>query len=281
MCSKLVNFWLFEFKKVLEISILQTLFRAILLICFIPLSSHLLADEQQQLDQIKQQIEKKLPTIRIESISKSRMPGVYEILSSGQILYVSADANFLISGKLFSIKDGIEDLTAESMQRIDMKMAPMRRDKVGAVNDADMIIFKAANEKHLVTVFTDVDCGYCRKLHKEMDNYHKLGISVQYMGFPRAGLGSSSHKKLQTVWCADDPIAAMDKAKIQRTFGTNTCDDPIASHLKLVREFGLNGTPAIILKSGRLIAGFAEADQLLKAIEKDEREIANTVAKAE
>ena len=209
------------------------------------------------------------------------MPGVYEVLSSGKILYVSGDGNYLISGKLFAIDKGIKDLTAESMQRFDAINLPIRRETISNVSEDDMIIFKAVNEKHRITVFTDVDCAYCRKLHKEMDNYNKLGITVQYMGFPRAGLGSNSHKKLQTVWCADDPKAAMDKAKIDRTFGTDTCDDPLANHFKVVREFGLNGTPAIILKSGQLIAGFVEADALLEIIEADEKALASTVSNSD
>jgi len=266
---------------------LQKLFRLILVVCLIPTTLNLFAEESQPVDDqtevenVKQQIEKNIPNITIDSVTKSRMPGIYEVLTSGQILYVSEDAKYLISGKLFSIENGIKDLTEESMQRVDMKMAPMRRDKVSAVRSEDMIIFKAPEEKHRITVFTDVDCAYCRKLHKEMDNYNKLGITVQYMGFPRAGLGSPSHKKLQTVWCAKDPVAAMNKAKLERAFGTDTCEDPLASHMNLVRQFGLNGTPAIILKSGRYLPGYLEADQLLAILEQDNEQVANTVSGTE
>ena len=257
----------------LEKAVLQKLFRVLLITFLMPLSSALLAEtdvEQKRLDNIKMQIEKNIPSIKIDDITKSKMPGVYEVLSSGQLLYVSEDAKYLLSGKLFSIEKGIRDLTDESMAMIDMKVAPMRRDKVKAVNESDMIIFKAANEKHRITVFTDVDCAYCRKLHTQMPNYNNLGITVQYMGFPRAGLGSPSHQKLQTIWCAADRNDAMDKAKLDRVFGTDSCDDPLASHYKLVREFGLTGTPAIILKSGRYIPGYADAEQMLKMILEDE-----------
>ena len=233
--------------------------------------------EKKQLALIQQQIEKNIPSINIESIGKSRMPGIYEVMASGQLLYISEDAKFLISGKLFSINNGITDLTAESMERLELVKAPSRREKISAVNQDDMIIFKAADEKHRITVFTDVDCSYCRKLHKEMDNYNKLGITVQYLGFPRAGIGSPSHRKLQTVWCAEDQLEAMNKAKIDRTFGSDTCDDPFEKHLKLVREFGLTGTPAIILKSGRLIPGFIDPKRLLTMIKDDEIALASTV----
>lgn len=240
-----------------------------------------MADEKDELQRVKKLIETNIPNIDIASIEKSKMPGIYEILSSGKILYVSEDGNYLISGKLFAIDKGIKDLTSESMKRFDAVNLPKRRDTLSSVSEDDMIVFKADNEKHRVTVFTDVDCGYCRKLHKEMDNYNELGITVQYMGFPRAGLGSGSHKKLQTVWCAKDQKAAMNRAKIDREFGTDTCNDPLAEHYKIVKEFGLTGTPAIILRSGQLIAGFVEADGLLEIIEVDEKATASTVTKAE
>jgi len=214
-------------------------------------------------------------------ISESDMPGVYEVLSSGQILYVSADAKFLISGRLFSVENGIKDLTEKSMALIDMKMAPLRREKIKAVDKSEMIIFKAAEEKHVITVFTDVDCAFCRKLHKEMANYNNLGITVQYMGFPRAGIGSPSHLKLRSVWCASDPVEAMNRAKIERTFGSDTCDDPLSRQFQLVREFGLNGTPAIILKSGRYLPGYADAQKMLEIIKEDEIMLANSVAAAD
>ncbi len=234
-------------------------------------------DKNEQLVFLQQQIEKNIPGVKIDSIRKSKMPGFYEVMSSGQLLYVSKDAQYLISGKLFSISNGLTDLTAESMERLELKKAPSRREKINAINEKDMIVFKAADEKYRVTVFTDVDCSYCRKLHKEMKNYNKLGITVQYMGFPRAGIGSPSHKKLQTVWCADDPLDAMNKAKIDRTFGSNTCDDPLEKHIQLVKEFDLSGTPAIILKSGRLIPGFIDPRRLLAIVKDDETAMASTV----
>jgi len=254
----------------------------------VSLTANLVAEEQpadnlvennvSDIATIQEKIEKNIPSIKIEAVNKSDMPGVYEILSSGQLLYVSEDGKYLISGKLFSIENGIKDLTAASMERIDMLKAPKRRDKIKAVSDKDMIIFKAPDEKYKVTVFTDVDCSFCRKLHKEMDNYNKLGITIQYMGFPRAGIGSPSHKKLQSVWCADDPLEAMNKAKNDRVFGSDSCDDPLTEQYKLVREFGLNGTPALILKSGKLLPGFVTPNQLLAIIKEDELSSSSTVS---
>lgn len=243
---------------------------SVVMVCLISFMGNVMADEKPDLALIQEKIESNIPNLNIESITKSEMPGVYEILSSGQLLYVSEDAKYLLSGKLFSIEKGVRDLTAESMQRIDRLKAPIRKNKLEAVGEKNMIVFKAPEEKYRVTVFTDVDCSYCRKLHKEMDAYNKLGITVQYMGFPRAGLGSPSHKKLQSVWCAEDPVDAMNKAKVDRVFGNDTCDDPLTEHYKLVREFGLTGTPALILKSGQLVSGYTQARKLLAIVQEDE-----------
>lgn len=271
--------------NILEKTVLQTLskrvYKTVLIACSFLLTSQIFASEGPNLEQIKKQVEKTIPDMEIDLISESPLPGIYEILTSGQLLYVSADAKFLISGRLFSLENGITDLTAQSIAQVDMKKAPMRRDKVNAVDKSEMIIFKAADEKHVITVFTDVDCAYCRKLHKEMPKYNELGITVQYMGFPRAGLGSPSYQKLRAVWCAKDPNAAMDRAKLDRTFGNDTCDDPLPKQFKLVREFGLTGTPAIILKSGRLHSGYADAKTLLELVTADEALLTNSEATAE
>jgi len=142
-----------------------------------------------------------------------------------------------------------------------------------------MVIFKAAEEKYKVTVFTDVDCGYCRMLHEEMPGYNKLGITVRYLGYPRSGIGSSSHTKLVSIWCSKDRNEAMNKAKGERTFGSDTCENPLVDHYKLVNEFRINGTPAIILASGQYLPGYSKPEQLLKLIIADELKIAKLEAK--
>jgi thiol:disulfide interchange protein DsbC len=238
-----------------------------------------LTAEENEFEMVKTELEKRVPSLKVEVIKKSPFPGLYEVFTQGQILYVSADAKFLISGKLFSIEEGVKDLTEIAMRDIDRRIAPMRRDKINSLDESDMVIFKAAEEKYKITVFTDVDCGYCRKLHKEMANYNKLGITVRYLGYPRAGLGSASHVKLQSIWCAKDRKDAMNKAKIDRTFGADTCENPLAEHYQLVQEFRLNGTPALILASGVYLPGYLKADKLLELIIEDEVQLVKLAAK--
>jgi len=229
-------------------------------------------DNDPAIEAIIAQLQKRIPSMDVQDVNKSPMKGLYEVMASGQLIYVSADAKFIVSGKLFSIENGIVDLSEDALARIDKKKAPLRQAKIAQVEDKDMIIYKATNEKHKVSVFTDVDCGFCRQLHQKMAGYNNLGITIQYLGYPRAGIGSSSHIKLRSVWCAADQHKAMDAAKIDRTFGTDTCEDPIQEHMQLVRAFGINGTPALILESGRLLPGFVEPANLLKLLEQERAE---------
>lgn len=266
---------------VLEIAILRRLMKALFFTGMISVSLNMFAQEVDEIAQFKKALVERIPSFKIELVSKSPIDGVYEVLSSGQIYYISADAKYLMSGRLFSVENGIKDLTEAAMAQIDMKMAPLRREKLDMVAEEDMVIFKAADEKYKITVFTDVDCAYCRKLHQDMPAYNAQGITVRYMGFPRAGLGSPSHQKLRSVWCAKDQLEAMNKAKLERTFGDDVCDDPIDNHLSLVREFGLTGTPAIILKSGRYLPGYADAEKLLQIIKEDEKLLADSDKTAE
>ena len=216
----------------------------------------------------------KVPSMQVDYAAMSPMPGFYEVLTDGQLIYVSEDANYLLSGRLFGLQDGVVDLSAMAKERADLMRAPMRKAKIDRVPDEEMILFKADNEQYRVTVFTDVDCGWCRKLHREIPNYNERGISVQYLAYPRAGMGSSSYVKLRSVWCANDKQSAMDTAKLDQEFGTDTCADPIAQHLDLVNEFGIRGTPALVFESGRLLQSFLSPEDMLKAVKRDKETLA-------
>ena len=232
-------------------------------------------DDDKKADAVASLLQERLPSIQVEYISESAVGGLYEVIASGQLLYISEDGNHLFNGNLFNIENGIVNLTEDTKQRIDSLKNPMRREAISEVSTEEMIVFAAENEKYRISVFTDVDCGYCRKLHREMEKYNELGITVQYLGYPRAGIGSPSHAKLRSIWCATDPNAAMNRGKIQREFGTDTCEDPLVDHMRLVRDFGLSGTPAIIFASGRLLPGYVEPARLIKMLEADAAEMAN------
>jgi thiol:disulfide interchange protein DsbC len=141
-----------------------------------------------------------------------------------------------------------------------------RSEALSALKDADMVVFKPKDVKAKITIFTDIDCGYCRKLHQEIPRLNELGVQVAYAAFPRAGVGSSSYQKLVSVWCADSQQDAMTQAKNGQAVPAKTCANPVAAQYELGNKIGVMGTPAIILEDGRIIPGYVPADTIAKGL---------------
>jgi len=141
-------------------------------------------------------------------------------------------------------------------------------DKLG---EDSMIIFSPKNGKvkHTITVFTDIDCGYCRKLHSAIDEYNELGIRVRYLAYPRAGIGSASYDKAVAVWCAKDRKKAMTQAKNNQSVNSGKCANPVAEHFEMGSKIGVRGTPALVLESGQLVPGYVPPQRLAAILEKD------------
>lgn len=212
-----------------------------------------LADNKQA---ITEAVKKVAPRATIAAINPGPMDEFKEIIVDSQVLYISNDGRYLFDGTLIDTERRV-DLTEETQKGL-------RADALDAVKDADSIMFKAPKQKHEITVFTDIDCGYCRKLHNEMPDYHKEGISVKYLFFPRSGPGTESFKKAESVWCAKDSNAAMDQAKGGEKIADAKCDNPIGDQYKLGGEMGVNGTPAIFTNDGTMLPGYIPAKRLAK-----------------
>lgn len=214
---------------------------------------------------ITETIHQKLGPIPIDKIATSPMPGYYEVIAQGQIIYISEKLDFLFPGPLLSLSSGeLVNLTQNSLRRLDMEKAPMRAELIEGVKEQDMVVFQSPKEEYVVNVFTDVDCAYCRRLHQNMDGYLENGITIRYLAFPRAGVGSGAYNKLVSVWCSSDRQSAMDDAKLHSKFDPKDCDNPVADQYTMTRQLGLTGTPALILSDGELISGFLEPEKLLK-----------------
>ena len=214
---------------------------------------------------IKALLEQKLPGIEISSVEPSPKQGMYQAFYNGQLLYISTDGQFLFTGNMLGLS-GEQPMnhTEEAMSIKSAELSPERAATIDSIKEEDMVVFKADKEEYAITVFTDVDCAYCRKLHKEVPQLNARGITVRYLAFPRAGVGSSAYDKLVSVWCAEDKPMAMDNAKLKRQFSPKTCPNPVASQYNLTRKLGLNGTPALILPDGELIAGYVPFEELHK-----------------
>lgn len=199
------------------------------------------------------------PGVEIDSIQPSEVKGLYEVIVGPRLFYVSSDGRYLVQGKLIDLEKR-QDLT-------EPKIAKARLEVIKKLGSDKMIIFKPDKPKHVVSVFTDIDCGYCRKLHSEIDQYADHGITIQYLFFPRAGEGSGSYKKAVSVWCSEDRNKALTLSKQGKSIENKTCENPVQEHMALGLALGAKGTPMLVLEDGSILPGYASAEQLSKLLE--------------
>ncbi len=196
-----------------------------------------------------------------DAVSEAPVNGLYEVTFGPKVFYVSADGRYLLDGELFNLETRT-NLTEQ-------KRGSARLKALETIDDSSLIVYKAkGKEKHVITVFTDIDCGYCRKLHGGMAEMNELGITVRYMAYPRAGVDSPSYNKAVSVWCAKDRNKAMDVAKTGTTPEVSSCDSPVKQHMAMGKMIGVTGTPALVLSNGTLMPGYMPPQQLLIALEK-------------
>ena len=207
---------------------------------------------------IKKALAEFMPGSSVDSIKASEVKGLYEVVTGGNIFYASEDGRYLLQGQLF-------DAVAKK-NITENKLADVRKAALEKVGEKKMIVFKPEAPKHMVSVFTDIDCGYCRKLHSEIDQYLAQGITVRYLFFPRAGKGSDSYVKAVSVWCAADKQKALTAAKKGDSLDNKTCDNPIDEHMALGEAFGMSGTPMIVTEKGNVLPGYVPAAQLAKIL---------------
>lgn len=210
---------------------------------------------------IKKSISTILPGKKVDVISPSPVDGVYEVVVGARLLYFSENGQFMLDGDLFDITER-KDLSAPVRENARAKVVTDAVAKGG-------ITYKTKDEpKYKVTVFTDIDCGYCRKLHNDMDGYLNHGIEVSYLFMPRAGLQSNSFRKAVSAVCADDPNKALTELKNGKTVADKSCDNKIADQYNLAREIGIRGTPGIITEEGKIFPGYLPPDTLLQRLKK-------------
>ncbi len=218
---------------------------------------------ESDLQAIKRTISERLPGATVDHVAPSPIKGIYEVgVDGGDIIYVSADGRYLLSGVMIDL------VTQENLTE---RVLAGRRVKVlDGVPENSMIIYEPEGEvKHTLTTFTDIDCPYCRKMHREMALLNRMGIRVRYMLFPRAGVASKSYEKAVSVWCADDQQGEMTKAKTGAIPELRECQNPVREQMALARRLGLQGTPYTITDTGRAINGYVPAPELLESLEAD------------
>nr|VFK81163.1 MAG: thiol:disulfide interchange protein DsbC [Candidatus Kentron sp. SD] len=198
------------------------------------------------------------------SITPSPIPGLYETTSKMEILYISQDGKFAIQGDLVDLEKK-ENLTERRRNHA-------RANAVDSLGEDSMIVFAPDDTRHTITVFTDVDCSYCRKLHGEVSELNSFGIAVRYLAFPRAGVPSGTYDTMVSVWCAKDRQKAMTDAKTGKAVPNKQCANPVEEHFALGAKVGIRGTPAIILEDGTLVSGYLPASRLRGIFEERSRD---------
>jgi len=188
------------------------------------------------------------------AISETPVDGLLMVQVGGDIVYATADARYMVQGRLVDMET-MEDLTEGAKSEV-------RRELLATADAGSQITFAPSEPVYDLTVFTDIDCGYCRKLHNQIDEYNQQGIAIHYMAFPRAGIGSHSYDKAVSVWCAGDPRSALTKAKQGAEPDPAQCDNPIDEQYQLGRELGVTGTPSLLTAQGEMIPGYVPPEQL-------------------
>ena len=224
------------------------------------LAGPLVASDADALSSIRAKMSALFDFVEPENVNPSPIDGWYTIQKGSVVAYVSADGRYLLQGDLIDLESQVN---LSEVSRNDA-----RRDLMASLDDDDSILFSPAEVKHTVTVFTDIDCTYCRKLHSQINEYLDKGIAVRYVLYPRNGPASRAWSTSEEVWCARNRNEALTAAKLDRSFETAKCDaSMVSTHYTLGRDIGLSGTPAIVFEDGTLVGGYVPPAQLSMRLE--------------
>jgi thiol:disulfide interchange protein DsbC len=199
------------------------------------------------------------PEVVVDEIVATEIPGIYELRIGPRIVYVTGNGRYLIQGSIADMRTR-KNLTEPSLRSATVKA-------LESLGEDNMLVSGPEEAKHTVTVFTDIDSGSSRQLHRQLQKYHKKGIRIRYLFFPRAGLLSPSYKKAVSVWCSKDPMGAMDTAARGEELEKRKCPNPIAGHMLLGEQIGVTTTPTLVLPDGRVLPGYVAPDPLAEYLQ--------------
>lgn len=201
-----------------------------------------------------------------DGVAPTPVPGIVEVRRGADIVYMSSDGKYVFTGNLYE--------TATHQNLTEARQRELRRSLIDSLPESQMVVFSPPNPKYTVTVFTDVDCVYCRAFHKQIAVYNRLGVRVRYVFFPRTGPDTESWYKAEQVWCSSDRKQALTHAKLGESLAAKVCsNNPVARDYALGEAIGLQGTPGIVASNGAMLGGYLAPDALLEALQ--ESSIAN------
>lgn len=205
-------------------------------------------------------LERIFPGRRPEVLRPAPVAGLYEVAFGPDVLYLSADGRYVLEGDLYDLQAG-RNLT-------EVRRAAGRRALMAAIDPRTAIAYDPPEPRHVVYVFTDVDCPYCRKMHEQIADYQARGIAIRYLAYPRTGVGSPSYHKAVSVWCAPDRREAITEAKQGKPVPPRRCENPVQAHMAVADRLGISGTPTLVLEDGTLIGGYVPPDRLAAFLER-------------
>ena len=210
------------------------------------------------LSRVKAALAKSFPDAANGTLRPSPVAGLYELVMGAQVYYVSADGKHLFLGDMVEVRTRA-NLTEGAREKISARL-------LNEIGEQDMIVLAPKETRHTITVFTDVDCPYCVRLHQDVPELNRQGVKVRYLLYPRAGIGSETYRRSVATWCAADRVKAVGIAKSGGRLDMKTCANPVERHYRLGERLGISGTPTIYLENGRKIPGYVPPAQLLALI---------------
>lgn len=228
------------------------------LVLLLALLSAPVTGAETDIDQLRSSLAKSFPEVAKGTLQPSPLPGFFELVLDARVYYVSADGKHLFLGDVVDIRNRT-NLTENARQGLIKRL-------IGEISEKDMIVMAPKETRATVTVFTDVDCPYCARLHQDVPELNRNGIKVRYLMYPRAGKGSETYRRSVAVWCSTDRVKAVGIAKSGGALDLKTCANPVDSHLRLGERLDISGTPTIFLESGKKIPGYVPAAQLVAII---------------
>jgi len=219
-------------------------------------------DDNAELQHVRAKVSEMFEFIEPEHVNASPVDGWYTVHKGSVIAYISADGRYLLQGDMIDLDHQVN--MSEAIR------TDARRDLMASVSDDQVITFSPGEVKYTVSIFTDIECSYCRRLHSQIEEYMAQGIEIRYLLYPRNGPATRAWNTAEDVWCSPDRRNALTMAKLDREFATSSCDSSIVQdHYGIGRDVGLNGTPAIVFSDGTLIGGYLPPDQLAARLEQN------------
>ncbi len=218
---------------------------------------------QDELAAVREMLQKLAPDQKPDSIKPTAVPGIYEVNYGATVFYINKDGRYMFQGDLIDLK---------TETNLSEKTRSVARLKIlSSLAEKDVIVFSPKQVKYTVTIFTDIDCSVCRRMHEDMAKINQQGIKVRYVAYPRAGIDSESYMKAVSVWCSKDRKDAMTRAKAGENVKAKSCDNPVKRHLQAAQEMYIRGTPALILGDGTLLPGYDSVERLVELLEQHKR----------